>query len=58
MTESQKTIWAATVILGSFVIDQIDQAYIIPKMMESDLRSKVQCHDYLDKCWIQERSRK
>ena len=37
-----------------FVIPEIDATYIIPRMKESDLNSKIQCHDTPKNCWIQE----
>jgi len=53
MTDRQKEIMAAVVILGSFIIPEIDAAYITSKMKESGFRLEVQCHDDPKNCWIQ-----
>lgn len=57
MSEKQKTYMAVIVLIGSFVIPELDAAYITPKMKESDLQTKIRCHDEPNNCWIQKRAR-
>lgn len=57
MTDRQKDIFAAVVILGTFIIPEIDEAYITSRMKESGARLEVQCHDDPKNCWIQKRIR-
>lgn len=58
MTDNQKEIFAAIVILGAFIIPEFDSIYITEKMKESGLRMEVQCHDDPKNCWIQKRATK
>jgi hypothetical protein len=37
-----------------FVIPEIDATYIIPRIKQLDLESKIQCHDFPKNCWIKE----
>jgi hypothetical protein len=54
---NKEDILAFFVFVGIFVIPEIDATYITPKMVESGLRMKVQCHDEPNNCWIQEKGR-
>lgn len=53
MTNNQKEIMAAVVIISTFIIPEIDEAYITSKMKETALKFEVQCHDEPKNCWIQ-----
>ena len=49
-----KEFWMAFVVmLGYFIIPEIDNIYITPKLKESGLRMEVQCHDDPKNCWLQ-----
>lgn len=58
MTEKQKEIFAGIVIIGTFIIPEIDEAYITAPMKESGHRLEVQCHNEPNKCWLQKRAAK
>lgn len=58
MTDKQKEIMAAVVIVATFIIPEIDEAYITSRMKESGHRLEVQCHDDPKNCWIQKRTHK
>lgn len=58
MTDRQKEIMAAVVILGSFIIPEIDEAYITSRMKESGARIEALCQNDPNKCWIQKRTHK
>lgn len=58
MSDESKFLIALFVMLGYFVIPQIDETYITPKMKESGLRLEVQCHDDPKNCWLQKRATK
>jgi len=58
MTDRQKEILAAVVVIATFIIPEIDAAYITPKMKESGFQQEVLCHDYPKNCWLQKRTRK
>lgn len=53
MTDNQKELMAIIVLIGSFVIPEIDEAYITSKMKETGHKLEVQCHDDPKNCWIQ-----
>lgn len=55
---TNEDILAAAVLIGIFVIPEIDAAFITPKIKESGLRMEIQCHDYPDKCWLQQKRQK
>lgn len=58
MTDKQKDIFAAIVILGAFIIPEIDAAYIMPKMKETGFLLELQCRNEPNNCWIQKRAHK
>lgn len=58
MTDEQKEILAAIVIVGSFIIPEVDAIYITSKMKESGHYMEIQCHDEPNKCWLQKRAHK
>lgn len=58
MTEPRNDFLAALVFLGTFIIPEIDAAYIMPKVKESALKMQIQCHDEPDNCWIQKKEKK
>lgn len=58
MTDNQKEVLAAVVIIGSFIIPELDAAYITPKMKETGHFLEIQCHDDPSNCWLQKRATK
>lgn len=58
MSEEKKFWIALIVLLGSFIIPQIDEAYITSNMKESGAKLERQCHDDPKNCWIQKRATK
>ena len=50
----EKGFWMAlAVLLGTFIIPEIDEAYITSRMKESGARMELQCHNDHRNCWIQ-----
>lgn len=58
MTDNQKEIFAAVVIIGAFIIPELDAAYIMPKMKETGHFMEVQCRNEPNNCWIQKGHKK
>jgi len=54
---NKEDILGFLVFFGVLIIPQIDEIYITSKIKEQELASKVQCHDFPDKCWIQFKKR-
>lgn len=58
MTDKQKEILAAVVLIATFIIPELDEIYITSNMKESGARMEALCHNEPKKCWIQKRTLK
>jgi hypothetical protein len=54
---NKEDILGFLVFFGVLIIPPIDETYITSKIKEQELASRVQCHDFPDKCWIQIKKR-
>lgn len=58
MTDKQKEIMAAVVIVATFIIPEIDEIYITSKMKETGAYLERQCQVDPKNCWLQKRAHK
>lgn len=58
MSEYNKNfILGVLAIIAFFTIEQIDANYFRPLFKELSLKSSVECHDDINKCWMHNKSK-